>query len=200
MKFLRRDPERALTPSINKIACIGWPESPPAVAPAGWWGAGGRRRCGLKSGPTGRLPQQRCHFALPPAPSRSHPGVVPRASSRGRGSQRPAGPRASHRSDSLTPGKEVGSGGGPHREHSAVRRFGCGVKLRAMLTPGPPHSTTIPGECRTAVRTTCDSVGHQRASIRHFPEGDTSHSPGLPPLVATPGDAAQKNLNPEGIA
>ncbi len=69
-----------------------------------------------------------------------------------------------------------------------------------MVRPGLPHSTTFPGECRTAVRTTCDAVGHQRASIRHFPEGDTPHSPGLPPLVATPGDMDQKNVNPEGIA
>ncbi len=48
----------------------------------------------------------------PPAPSRSHAGAVARASSRGRGSRRAAGSRASHRSDSPTPARGVGSGGG----------------------------------------------------------------------------------------
>jgi hypothetical protein len=69
-----------------------------------------------------------------------------------------------------------------------------------MSTPGLPHGTTFSSEFRTTVRTTGDAAGHQRASIRHFPEGDPSHSPGLPPLVATLGDVAQKNVNPEGIA
>jgi len=48
-------------------------------------------------------------IALPPAPSRSHPGTVDRALFRGRGGTRAAGPRASHRSDSPTPARGVGS-------------------------------------------------------------------------------------------
>jgi hypothetical protein len=44
----------------------------------------------------GNLCHDRGPFALPPAPSRSHVGSVDRVSSRGRGSQRAAGPPTSH--------------------------------------------------------------------------------------------------------
>jgi hypothetical protein len=68
-------------------------------------------RASTRRGRTNRevRPHGRGLFALPPAPSRSHPGTVDRASFRGRGRTRAAGPRASHRSDSPTPARGVGS-------------------------------------------------------------------------------------------
>ena len=74
-------------------------------------------------GQTGRfVPTGRGSFALLPAPSRSHPGSVDRASSRGREGPRAAGPRASHRSDSPTPARRVGSGGlWPRKERVEIR-------------------------------------------------------------------------------
>jgi hypothetical protein len=70
-----------------------------------WWGALNPQTWRLPATGRGRL-------ALLPAPSRSHAGAVARAPSRGRGSQHTAEPRASHRSDSPTPARGVGSGGG----------------------------------------------------------------------------------------
>jgi len=72
----------------------------------------GRMECGPHDWPTWRLtPGWRGPFALPPAPSRSHPGSVERALFRGRGGTCAAGPRASHRSDSPTDARSVGSVG-----------------------------------------------------------------------------------------
>ena len=63
-------------------------------------------------------PHVRVFFALPPAPSRSHPGSVHRALVRGRGGTSAAGPRASHRSDSPTDARSVGSGSRRPREET----------------------------------------------------------------------------------
>ena len=52
---------------------------------------------------------ERGPFALPPAPTRSHPGSVDRALFRGRGSPRAARPPTSRRSDSPTDARSVGS-------------------------------------------------------------------------------------------
>jgi len=73
----------------------------------------------------GRVP-----WTLTPSLSRVHPGAVHPMSFCGRGSPRAAGPRASHRSDSPTSARRVGSGGlRPRKERgeSGEERFEAGA-------------------------------------------------------------------------
>ncbi len=120
-----------------------------------------RRRTGWETdvadSPTWRLSRrERGDFALPPAPSRSHPGCVDRASFCGRGGTRAAGPPTSHRSDSPTPTRRVGSGGlwprketgesgeemGSYVEYGAVRRLPMRSAVARGGECGLPHGRT----------------------------------------------------------
>ena len=97
------------------------------------------------------------HFALTPTLSHSHAGFAHRSSFCGRGSQHAAEPRASHRSDSPTPARRVGSGGS-----------------RTWSTALPPFSHAVGGDggwCGPGSRTARRSrrVAHRTPSSA--PEG-----------------------------
>jgi hypothetical protein len=145
------------------------------------WGDVGRTRANLDVRGYGRG-----SLALPPTPSRSDPGSVDRPSPCGRGSRRAARPPTSHRSDSPTDAKSVGSGGlgpsegradggrrGPTWSTAPSAVFPCGGRLRGVVTAGLPHGRTWRG-----VRN-----GASRGTVKRSPTGFRNRV-GLKPRVA----------------
>jgi hypothetical protein len=119
----------------------------------------------------------RGHFALTPTLSHSHAGFAHRSSFCGRGGTRAAKPRASHRSDSPTPARRVGSGGSRTWSTAPSAVFPCGRRRRGMVQPGSRTArrspTRFPPRFEPHV-TARGTVGVNSA----LPQRDASHRPG----------------------
>jgi len=101
---------------------------------------------------------------LTPSLSRVHPSAVHRMSFRGRGGTRAAGPRSSHRSDSPTDARSVGSGlarGVESRSDVSTSQLTLGRSPGRAAGPRPRGTNVkmCPGRMgkRQGVRTLCES-------------------------------------------